>query len=148
MYILHFVNACKYIYMPTLFDEECDLFSIPLLNGLIFRSTTCSWFGEEVFIRLSSDFFCSLPPLACTASVLLSVVAAEGKKINKTCSEVLVLQPYNKKKDCFWGSLDDGTGQLIAMGEWWGAIQDSSYWISSVLVNGQGGRTITENQHI
>lgn len=93
------------------------------------------YFGGAVFIRVSSDSFHS----ASTASLLLSVVV-EGykrKKIYKTCSEVLVLQPYNKKKkkNCSGSSLDGGTGQLIALEEWWEAF---SCWLPSVLSNGEG----------
>lgn len=59
-------------------------------------------FGGAVFIRVSSDSFHS----ACTASLLLSVVVVvvEGYKRKKK-SEVLVLQPYNKKKRIAPGTL-------------------------------------------
>lgn len=131
-----------------IFYGECDLFSIPLL---LFKSTTCSWFGEEVvFIRVSSDSFCSLPPLACTASVQLSVIVVKGYKRGKKIKLLVRFWCVNHtiKKNCSRGSLAKGTGQLMATGEWWGVIQGSSYWISSVLVNGQGGRTMKENQHM
>lgn len=58
-------------------------------------------FGGAVFIRVSSDSFHS----ACAASLLLSVVVVvEGYKRKKK-SEVLVLQPYNKKKRIAPGAL-------------------------------------------
>lgn len=88
-------------------------------------------FGGAVFIRVSSDSFHS----ACTASLLLSVVVVvEGYKRKKK-SEVLVLQPYNKKKkNCSRDSVDGGAGQLIALEEWREAF---SCWFPSVLSNGK-----------
>lgn len=125
--------VCRHIYVHILY-ERCDLFLFVLFfwkGPSLNKKKHAVSFGGVVFIRVSSDSFHS----ACTASLLLSVVVVvEGYKRKKK-SEVLVLQPYNKKKkNCSRDSVDGGAGQLIALEEWREAF---SCWFPSVLSNGK-----------
>lgn len=94
--------VCRRIYVH-IFYERCDLFLFVLFfwkGPSLNKKKHAVSFGGVVFIRVSSDSFHS----ACTASLLLSVVVVvvEGYKRKKK-SEVLVLQPYNKKKELLQG---------------------------------------------
>lgn len=95
-----------------------------------------TWF---ILVGLFSSGFHQTPstlpaPLHCYSLLLLKVI--KGKKYIKPVVKFWCFNhTIKKKKNCSGSSLDGGTGQLIALEEWWEAF---SCWLPSVLSNGEG----------